>query len=668
MNLRLLGRTAAIAIFVVCARAPVFAQNRCELLFPPVRAEDPLSQQIRTATYENLRRGLDPVLLKKYHFELSKDGTDLIDKKPDGWPERLGKLSTLSTKYLFQWGPKEDHQAMLKDGGITESYMEDILQAPPQTIGKGFYVSTNPVDSARFGPSVTAFKQTRLIVILDFHQTDLFPLIKESTSLAKRLQAIGIDALRAFDYHENWLAVINSGVLQNATRLPAEIPKALAYSKDTMDALTNPLLQNANQVPEALLSKIPQDSLVMRILQNKPLSFDELLDFHKIATDPKIDDFARIRNGLPNAQQVARRATDFLATAKTATEAVLALKMIRDLNMTPAEELAFVGKPSLARFEDSQSPLAKQYEAVLDVYGVRSVALKAENKQVAEPLSLAKMKQAADQYRSVDDHEGFSYIQNLENFLQLGEKAYGLKEEFRGQSLLMTSSTKTDAQTMEVHPSVLKELRKNPVITLTATSEKPAIKGNSIVYIEYMTLERTQLFFAHLTPKLKSEINAWLKLGTPVDHTNPRVQETMLKATYEITKALLNPSEFQKKPIRGFRLQTPFDFYKLFVSVHPFKNGNGRMARLFYQHVSHAISHPIGKAKIGLALYDVDMFTDVNSIPQQARVGAAVKEWIRQAPNDQEFIQRARWAVELLFRVFPETRPLFPEFASLDGP
>lgn len=146
---------------------------------------------------------LDLKKLEEQGFRV--EGNKLIDT----YGVTVGTLAVLDIKYIYEWAPKEYHKAWLKTGGIDDAYMKRILDMPPQKLGRGFYVSLHPTDSAMYGDALTVFPVSRPLLVLEANDYGL----KDSASRLELLGKAGVDALRGQYY--TWLAIISSQHLQN---------------------------------------------------------------------------------------------------------------------------------------------------------------------------------------------------------------------------------------------------------------------------------------------------------------------------------------------------------------------------------------------------------------------------------------------------------------------
>lgn len=187
---------------------------------------------------------LDLKKLKKYGFRV--ENNRLMDRNG----KDLGELRVLDVKYLYEWAPKEYHEAWIKTGGIDDAYMKRVLEIAPQMLGRGFYVSLHPTDSAGFGSTLTVFPVTRPLVILKANDS----LLKQDAVALERMGKAGVDAIS--EYHRSWLAIINSQHLQNPQKASQTLVPEWRAEKDlkkVVQAITSYLENSPDKTPNLLL-------------------------------------------------------------------------------------------------------------------------------------------------------------------------------------------------------------------------------------------------------------------------------------------------------------------------------------------------------------------------------------------------------------------------------
>jgi Ankyrin repeats (3 copies) len=150
--------------------------------------------------------------LSKYNFKLN-DQNQLIDLTDNSI---VGTLDVIKPTHLYEWAPLDYHQTWVHNGSISKSDMLEILKEPGQSMGRGYYVSTNPFDSSEYGDGLTIFKTNGPVVKLAPEASGWSRCDKPQ--YLNRLQAAGIDALIS-KYHSmtTWLSIISVRHLKIAT-------------------------------------------------------------------------------------------------------------------------------------------------------------------------------------------------------------------------------------------------------------------------------------------------------------------------------------------------------------------------------------------------------------------------------------------------------------------
>jgi hypothetical protein len=647
----------ASALVIVSVSPRSFGQSICAQVHREKIPAQQVDQSWKPQIITPLATKLDPVRLKENQFAISENGSDLLDLRRPKGQQNIGSLKSLDAKYLFEWASHEEHLGIVDDHGISDSYMEDILNATGQVVGKGFYVSTNPLDSNTYGSDVTVFSTKGTVIVLEAFRATMRDLTF-NTKFVKRLQAAGIDALRMQGYQENWYAVISTKHLQNPTAMTANVLSAY-YPTIEKNSLARLMFAAKSSVfPKGAWLALPPENIFRRFYLDEPLSIEELKVLHARfkSSDHKYDESL-------GKLKLAERAALLLVQAKdpeAANEALLFLKNMKFRSQQVKGLQALLEK----RISTRDSNI---YKAVIEIFDLRTVATLSEPQKLAEPIQLSTMKKAALGYLEGSKQLQFKSIGSLDSFLRAGKLIYGISPKLRSKSYLMTEANQSDSQTIELSEKALSILKKNSILTLTPSDEGGSKKLKPKFYVEYLTLEKSKIFLSLLSPGLQSEIKSFIQRGRVVDYENPKIQNLMQEALKEITQALMDPKSLVGQSFGGIFLKTPEDFYRLFISLHPFHDGNGRMARLYYQIVQEKLrtSPEETRSSLDLAIYDLDLYLESVEFGSALAIGTALKYWASQAKDDAEFLVRCKWAIELYFRLFPELRPQFPEVSPI---
>lgn len=134
----------------------------------------------------------------------------LFKKIKDDWVS-FGEISEMDLKYTFHWESEKAHAAHLKNGKITSEEMTNALNEPGQALGKGFYVSTHPVDSRDYGDYLTVFESVRPLIVVNGADSTATSFANDLT-IVNELKQLGFDAMGAGHY-PNWITIINADYL-----------------------------------------------------------------------------------------------------------------------------------------------------------------------------------------------------------------------------------------------------------------------------------------------------------------------------------------------------------------------------------------------------------------------------------------------------------------------
>jgi hypothetical protein len=192
---------------------------------PRIYSEQPLTYLTQPwksdLKYEKYSDELDLNVMKEHHLSIGKDGRSLIGLF-NGETKRLGEIRILKAKYLFKWTDQDFHEFLIATHGVSPEQMHTMLQHAGQHPGKGFYVSSDPFDSAFFGEFVHVYQPAKPLVILEY-EMEIRPQLRDNPHFVKNLADAGIDGIRYSDYNENWLSVIDSRSIQRRVDFPRDV-------------------------------------------------------------------------------------------------------------------------------------------------------------------------------------------------------------------------------------------------------------------------------------------------------------------------------------------------------------------------------------------------------------------------------------------------------------
>lgn len=607
---------------------------RCEDLF----AEKPF----QIPTYQPYSE-LDPELLKNANFKL--EGNKLYDLK-NGAPQLIGTVLTLDAKYLFQWAEKESND-LLKNIGMDSFWMNFILNGPGQASGKGFYVSTNPTDSASYANGYDAglaiFKPTRPLITLEF-EIPLNKVFQNDTDLVLRVKSLGIDAIRRFGYSRTWLSIIQESQLQQQVSFPEDVYQYLQNNKDENFAYFPRYAQATAKQKDSILKKISADDSFRKLLTGKNLSWD---DISALAQRP---------NGLANYDaKIQTRFFDqgfkLLTTAETPQHLV---DLLRTFNSLDPKNLDWIG----AKIPKATTATAKKYQALLELFDASVIASLTNLSNDDAIKQFDYMKAAAKSYESKRDTVDFKKIKTADQLIKAAEEVFNTKFEYRKIFAFMSN----DSQPIDVTQEGYRILLENTFLTVKEIPQRPKFPGNKVLAVRYWSPYELKANFygpeVSLDPfkENANRLRADLRKGTDnFENSLPAFFKEVVESVFSedivlsLTETAFDPAEYQ----------TPEYLYRLFMSFHPMQDGNGRLGRFIYEFLTARKSKFKKSRFLNLISYDLDLTLDDANLNKQIIAGTVLNTWILEAKTDAEFIQRARWAVEILLRAYPELRGHF---------
>ncbi len=240
-----------------------FAQNKCAQLFEISR-----QQQIETQIQKNMKR-----------YGYWQEGKTIFKTDSTGNKVRIGEIKVIEPKYLFEWADQDMHDYWKSNGKYTKADMDFTLKQPGQATGRGYYVSTNPMDSREYGTHLTIFKVNEPLLIID----NLYYSFYEDQKTLNELRKIGFVGNQG--NQKTWLNIFNENILSEIVPLDQnifdDIKKYDMYDENIF-----------TQKPQFMKLLIPEISLaiekIIEKLENDFINYDEfkLLSFY-LSEQPK---------------------------------------------------------------------------------------------------------------------------------------------------------------------------------------------------------------------------------------------------------------------------------------------------------------------------------------------------------------------------------------------
>lgn len=269
-------------LFISLNAISATAQVRCESLFSKLAAK-PSTQEVSKKI-----KPLSQELLEQEGFRLTEE-KDILGEKVTLLRDArdgdiiVGKVSTSTPQFLYQWGEAKYQQMNIQAGQIKNTLMRMVIERPPQTYGKGYYVSKDPFDASQYGTDVTVFKtKSNIVSIEQYAEGDSVDLRFTSTDLNYRLRRAGVEAVHSWKV-ENWYSFIDN---RNLIVAKPHSLKDAAEWRETDAQLLNQFLIYNKLSKTGIERWLPPEHLLIKTIQ-KNISKDDLVRLKSILTEMK---------------------------------------------------------------------------------------------------------------------------------------------------------------------------------------------------------------------------------------------------------------------------------------------------------------------------------------------------------------------------------------------
>lgn len=186
------------------------ASNQCQNLFHG-KAAALSEQQKKISKRESL--------MKKWGYTIRNGTLYLNDFE-------IGKIKALDVKYFYEWQDKKSHTQWVKQGRYTKDEMDYTFLAEPQSFGRGYYVSLDPLDSYVYGSHLTVFDVNRQIDVIQISVNNRFTVINLKAPVLKQLREMDFGGFLTTE--KTWLSIINESYLDKV------IPDSKSHLGDLM--------------------------------------------------------------------------------------------------------------------------------------------------------------------------------------------------------------------------------------------------------------------------------------------------------------------------------------------------------------------------------------------------------------------------------------------------
>lgn len=557
----------------------------------------------------------------------------------------FGRLMQVHTPYIFEWADKGFHEFLLTQG-LTKSHLEHIMESQDSAsyaaAGRGFYVSLSPFDSHSFGSHLSVLKASEPLTVIELERSQLHHVIK-SVDFVKALSEAGIDAVRYRDYQKNWLSLISVDKIQTV----------LAADKQIFANILKPKFSEKEPIIDRAKMKLghvffPSDiSGKLQLFQNNPsqISLNDLLYIDK-TLPPSARPSVESPEKYVNAISYGLNANVPTAQLK---KAILALNYKNQ------------DAPELRPLNEIRSDSERLYGEILKTFDLKDLVIGHQRSGSDWPTIFDGLKTAANNRLIWRQNIPLEKIQSYENFEVALQRILGLTPEIRTGPIRMSFSAEHNY--LFVSKAERNSLLSNPLLKIQDHKhQKGDPKHLHKVSVEYWSLDENPVPLKRfLLTALQNEIDRiqpQIRSGQ-ISKDSAEVQNLQARILKELSVLLFNLAHYSNLPyfrdvwseITGPVGQKPTSLYLLAVSLHPFKDGNGRWARFLIDYLHRHESH---RNSLWLPNFDLDLYVPAEKFESLSVQGKLLNAWVRKATDDADFMDRAQKALDLFYEMNPQ--------------
>ena len=620
-------------------------------------------------------------LLRENSLEYDKTTQTLTDTK-DGKQVALGTLQEIDAKFLFEWALTNTHKAWVRRGGFSKADMDASLVAPGQAAGKGYYVSTDPLDSQSYGTALTVYRPQRPLLILtpvrppandtpweDVGGTWVQPVapgeapppfteISTDTDFVLRLRRAGIDGFQSFS--QTWLSIINEDVLGGASGVDREFVKKGLASDETI-ALNFILGTHSKPyIQKEIAKNFPKKGLYKKVIEKQPLTSQET-DFIVKAL-LKNGQSILVSGGSPNRYLSQSILGPYLERQLSRGDAQ-GLENALETSITNTFDIRDLASALRQSFKQV-TPQQKMYYALLDIFDLVDLQRLSLRDPSSQSGKLYEMKASAQKWLVAEEQlRKLKTAITLNDLVEATKTLIGEEPRFRDSVVFMGPQGNTESIYLKTSPAVAQTLAGNRLLStkiLKSETDPNVVRA----YVEYPSAKNYDRYRWVLSESLQKDLDA-LPESQRTDPANPNARELTSRIVQELTVALFDPATrasivalvygFNKGTDLPPTFVTSYTFLKAFISIHPLEDGNGRMSRLLFRYMS------IEELDLTLPIFDLDLLTPEWDFSGYVKIGLILNNWISRATSDEDFLFRAHEALKIFIGIRPQLKAIFPE-------
>lgn len=272
----------------------------------------------------------------------------------------------------------------------------------------------------------------------------------------------------------------------------------------------------------------------------------------------------------------------------------------------------------------SSIPEASEFFSLFDLFDLASIG----KKGLQESVSFQDMRSSSKLYSKGMSEIDLKEIQSVGDFNKAAKKAFGFDYKARSSDVQMT--TFKGEYELKVAPRIYENIARNNLLDVKKIISRKKSTEIEVVYFSIEHIEQSKSLFT------KPQYEKIISMTDPEMATEYAVS-TLLNSFFE-------PKKFKElvKTILPGHQYNAYSVYQAFISLHPFKDGNGRAARLYYRWL---VTNHFPKESLNphLLINEYDIFKPANALEDQsAFTWYATRLWVLAGKDDHEVIERSK--------------------------
>jgi hypothetical protein len=565
-------------------------------------------------------------LLKNKNFEIQ--GNTLVDKLNH---EAVGVLQIIEAPYLYEWADADYQKIWMANGGLSEKDVHDNVLNSSQMLGRGYYVSIDPLDSHMYGPALSVFKTDGPMKILKAINHDY----SSSISRVERLREAGIDG---FSNGTTWINLIS------AKHLKAQKGKISDPRWDSAQSISSLMDDLETKRSLAYTKWLSSDLLYAKLITNR-LRPDEIKSVSDLLARftlketvliPKLS--IELAKKYPQAQQIASEIPKHQERL-----------MIQSLTNHASEDLVNVLSFSLGNhfMEEYVSKHPEKFnpeiQNLLKVYDVQEILAVQEHRHARfenfEELT-TDARLFLQNMKKIDLHK----IKDLQSFLAAGEKLTGAKLIIRDEMSPVSSDLKGDGRPFVPQSYTISAMSTLSPFFVKSTDANLAVPILHSSVGGYLRLK--QLLSGPLVKAIQ-DFSKHQKLDDPASFQTPRGKKILRDFNLEIATLFMDRDkafELTKAyfGISGYGVTT--QVYQAFLGLRPFGENNEKIAHLYMRYYTKDKFD----TDLDLPVTNMTVLTSTGAWPLYLEKSRFLSYWLSTAKNQSEFLQMIRTAYDVM--------------------